>query len=291
MTVSPSVMRLRQASLGALGDHGRGDELVAGHVVRGGVVVVVLDGVGRGLGAGDGIGGRAATGEAGVSLLDTLPAVVAVHGPVAPDDAGDLPYADLVECLLDLLDVTDAGVRPGVAPVGKQVQVHAGAVELSAQRDDRRGVGDQAVHARIADDAHEVHGFAFVAGAGDRLRECCDLAQFAVATGLRDADRVLIDDASCADVLVPHFGVAHGAVEQADRLAAGGDEGVRPLLAERIVDRGLREFDRVERVVLRVRVLAPAVADDQDAGGIGRLGGGHRGRSRAGGVGERTIAA
>src|SRR5690606_3714557 len=59
-----------------------------------------------------------------------------------------------------------------------------------------------------------------------------------------------------------------------DVLAAGFDERPRPVAPQHVVHRGPGELDRVERVVLGVRVLAPAVADDQDQRGV--LGGGVR---------------
>jgi hypothetical protein len=85
------------------GDDAGGDELIAGHVGFGGVVVVVLDGLDGG-GEAWGVGED----EGAVGLFDARPAVVAVHGVVAAADGGDATDAELLHSGFDLADVVDA---------------------------------------------------------------------------------------------------------------------------------------------------------------------------------------
>src|SRR5208337_5550679 len=58
---------------------------------------------------------RLAVSQRAVSQLDALPAIVAVHGVIAPDHGSDFTDAQLAHFLLQLADVIPAAVWRGVA--------------------------------------------------------------------------------------------------------------------------------------------------------------------------------
>src|SRR5690606_8967277 len=92
--------------------------------------------------------------------------------------------------------------------------------------------------------------------------------QRAGAARLGDADGFLIDDAAGADVLMPDLAVAHGALGQADVFTAGADERPGPISPECVVDGRAGEAHGVEGLVLRIRILPPAISDDEDERGV-----------------------
>ena len=199
-----------------------------------------------------------------------LPAVVAVHGPVAADDRRDAPHADLLDLRFDLAHIVDARERSGVAPVGEEMDADAVGLESLALRQFEQGVEvfETAVHARIRTDAQQVQAGAGVLGAAHRFEKDFVAEERAVADRLADAHRVLIHDAPGAEVLVPDFAVAGGAFGDADLFAARVDER-GGILAHQLLGHGsLGKAHGVEGVVLAVGVGPPAVADDEDQRGV-----------------------
>ncbi|MNZ59880.1 hypothetical protein D3C78_779330 [compost metagenome] len=162
-----------------------------------------------------------------VGLGDTVPTVVAVHGVVTADQAGDPAFAQGLEGRVEQFDRRLRAFRRSVAAVEEGVQVDV----LSTALEGQFGHGDQvvmvAVHAAIGQQAHEMHGFAggdgFVHGRADgRVLE-----ELAVADRFGDASEVLIHHAAGAEVHVTDFGVAHLAIRKADVHAAARDQAVR----------------------------------------------------------------
>ena len=123
------------------------------------------------------------------------------------------------------------------------------------------------MHAGVADDAEKMQIRPIFQGIGRRrrsARRCRKTSPLRIALVMRD--RFLIDDPPGADVLVPDLAVAHRPLGQADVEPAGVDQHVRILGHQPVGDRMLGEIDGVGVVPLRIRILSPAVADDQNVG-------------------------
>ena len=75
-----------------------------------------------------------------------------------------------------------------------------------------------AVHAAWRNEAEEVQCAARLLRTRDGMEQRLVLEERTVGNRLRDARELLVDDASCADVRMPDFGVAHLPVRQADVL-------------------------------------------------------------------------
>ena len=243
-------------------DAGRRDELVTGRIRVGRLVVIGLHGLGgrsgfRGRGAGEGI----------VSGLHAFPAVVAVHGPEAAGDAGDLAETDLHEFGFELLEVAEAGGGRAVAAIHEGVDVDLREAFFLEQAEEGVEVGQGGVDAGFGAQAHQVDGAAGGLDVLDEAAEGLDLAHGGrIGEALVDADDLLVDDATGADVLVADFGVTHDADRQADIEAVGHDLGAGPILGEAARDRDVRQLHGVELVMLRVVVFTPTVADHQKYG-------------------------
>jgi hypothetical protein len=135
-------------------DPGRRDELVAllGRVER--LVVIRLHRGGRRRGRGV----RVFSGEHEIRLAHALPAVVAIHRPEAPAHGSDPAHADGAALLVHLLHVAESTLRRRVAAVGERMDEHLVRAEpvLLRLAEDAVEVLEHAVHAGIADDAHQV---------------------------------------------------------------------------------------------------------------------------------------
>ena len=228
-------------------------------------LVVLLAGVGRlqaGKGAVGGVFGGAVDDQV-VGGADAVPAVVAVHGVVAADQAGDAALAELGEGGVEQFDGGLGAAWRGVAAVEEGVQVDLLGAALRGQL----GHGDQvvlvAVHATVGEQAEDMHG---LAGTG-RLVHCASehgvLEELAVTDGLGHPGEVLVNHAAGAEVHVTDFGVAHLPVGQAHVHAGTGDQTVRLGGAQAVVDRCVGGEDGV---VFGAFAVTEAIQDDQDQG-------------------------
>ncbi len=200
-----------------------------------------------------------AVNEQVVSFFYAVPAVVTVHGV---ETAYDRCYhaGALGAVLFNLADepYTAAGVC--VATVHKAVQIHF--FEAVVLGDVAQGVHvvERRVHTAGRGEAHEVHGLACGGAVFECLFDFRIVVDFARFNGFVDFYEVLIHDAACADVEVAYLGVAHLAVGQTDKFAAGLQFGVGICLDKIVPVRGWCAVDGVGMVVL---ANAPAVKDDK----------------------------
>ena len=253
----------RLVGLGAVvvADHHRLDELV-------GDVLLV-----RGLDRADGRLGsrRLRVHDRVVGLLRPVPAPVAVHAPVAASDGPD--PAGAPQPALDLLDVSGAVVRQGVAPVRESVDHQVRDPLLAGQLDDRLDVLPAGVDPAVRDQPDRVQAPApGLARRAAGVAQGLVLEEAAVGDRVVDARQVLLDDRAGAQVEVADLGVAHLAVGQADVPSRGGESRVRI---------GGPELVEVRRVRLRHGV-AGAVGGQAEAVEDHERQGGHRHARRPG---------
>ena len=124
----------------------------------------------------------------------------------------------------------------------------------------RAHVVDVRVDAAVRDEPEQVDVAVPLARAPERRDERLVLEEAAVPDRPVDTLEVLVEHAAGADREVADLGVAHLPGRQADRLAGGGEAGVRTLRPEPVEDRRARELDRVPGARRRE---APAVEDDE----------------------------
>ena len=144
---------------------------------------------------------------------------------------------------------------------------------------------EQAVHAGIGTESHEVQLGAARFHPGERGAPDGIAGDLTVGDRLRDAHDLLVDDPARADVLVSNLAVAHHAFGHTDIEAAGLDQRDRIVGVQPVVARLAREVHGVERVLCRIRVLAPAVANDKEHGSALRT---HGEKRLAGAAAGRT---
>ena len=203
-----------------------------------------------------------------ISLLHAIPAVVAVHGEVAADQAGDPALAQAGEGGLQQFDGALRALGRRVAAVEEGVQVDLLGTAPSCQL----GHGDQvvlmAVHAAIGQQAEDVHGLAAGGGLVHGGADVRVLEEVAVADGLGHASEVLIHHATGAEVHVADFRVAHLPIRQADIHAATRDQAMGLGGTQTVVD---RRVGSVDGVVFGAVAVSEAVENDQYQG-FGRNG-------------------
>ncbi len=183
--------------------------------------------------------------------LGAVPALVAVHRVIAAGHASH-PAPRGLQRALQLGHIAGTGVRGGVAAVGERVHHHVGYSLLPRELEQVLQVLHARVHAAVRDQAEQVQPL----GVLHRLDQDLALPEVCVA----DAAQILLDHGARAEVEVPNLRVAHLALREPDRFAAGGQLGVRMLLPQLVEDRRLGQVDRIARPRLGD---SPAVQDDQ----------------------------
>ena len=148
------------------------------------------------------------------------------------------------------LDVVDGAERTCKALASHGAQHLVLIDSISARR---------AATAGRADEAEQMDPSGSRAGSFEGRSQDRVLREPAVADRVGDPHQFLIDDASGAEILVPHLGIAHhrtrSTAGQAHVLAAGGDERRRPFRREAIGD-GAGAAQALARVEREVRVAA-----------------------------------
>ena len=198
-----------------------------------------------------------------VGLLDPVPAVVAVHGEVAADQAGDAPLAELGERGVEQFDGRLGALWWSIAAVEKGVQVDPLGATLGRQLGHGGDVLLVAVHAAVGQQAEDVHRLAGAYRLIDRATDGRIVEELAVANGLGHPGEVLVHDAAGAEVHMADLGVAHLPVRQAHVHAAAGDQTMGLGGAQVIVH---RRVGSVDGVVLGAVAVAEAIEDDQYQG-------------------------
>ena len=119
----------------------------------------------------------------------------------------------------------------------------------------------------VADEPEKMQPPAWFCRLGERFLDDGVGRQLAVGDGFGDAGQVLVNDAPRAQVEVPDLGVAHLAVRQA-HVEPAGAQAARGVFLHHLVSEGRTPQDRRVAVAFgvlgRVRVDAPAVADDEN---------------------------
>ncbi len=71
---------------------------------------------------------------------------------------------------------------------------------------------------------------------------------------------------------MPYFAVAHHAVRQSDIFTGGVNLDPGVLCSQRIVDWRLPQHDGIVVVKVRIRIMAPAITDDENNGAFAEFG-------------------
>ena len=151
-----------------------------------------------------------------VRLLDAVPAVIAVHGEVATDQARNAAFAEVFEGLVQQLNRRGRAFGRGVAAIQERVQVDLFGAALERQFGHGHQVVLMAMHATVGQQAHDVHGLALGNSLVDRRAKGRVFEELAIADRFGDTGEVLIHHAASAQVHVANLGVAHLPVRQAD---------------------------------------------------------------------------
>jgi hypothetical protein len=191
--------------------------------------------------------------------LDPLPAAVAIHGEEAPADRCD-GAAGAGQGVLDLGKPGHGRTRRGIPTVRDHVQQRSDLV-FRAQLDQGQEVADMAVHTAVGDQAQQVQRPAFGRCGEDRAHQGRVGQEGLVGDGIVDEDQVLAHDASAAQGEVPHLGITHLTVGQANPAPGGVEDG------ERITEQVLvepRGTGRCNGIVQFAWVDPEAVHDHKD---------------------------
>ena len=192
-----------------------------------------------------------------------FPVLVSVHGVVAAGHAGHAGAGLISDGREQVAHIARAAVWGAVATVHEAVDAH-GHLTSVGQGAERLQVADVAVHAPVGEQPGQMQT---AAGAGRRIQQGGEYGvggKAAVLQSQINAGHVLINNASRADIKVPHLGIAHVTRRQAHvparsrkaRMGAGG--------VERVQVGGLRQPWGVARTGLG---QAPAVQNKQQGGG------------------------
>ena len=174
-------------------------------------------------------------------LLLAVPFFVAVHGIVAPTDAGDLSDVVLAHLLLQLLDVARAVGGQRVASIHEAVHEDALHAVLLGHAQQRVKMVLVRVHAAVRKQPEQVQPPVPGAGLGHRIEQHRVFLEFTVLDHEIDLGDVHVHDAPGADVEVADLAVAHLPGGQPDIASAGVDQRVGELGQQAIVIRFARQ--------------------------------------------------
>ncbi len=194
-----------------------------------------------------------------VSLLDALPALVAVHGVVAAANCCDHACA-LLAVVLNFGQEACAALGVGVTAVHERMQIHFAQTVGLGRVAQGVEVLQRRVYAAGRRQAHEVDGHIVLLGIAERADYLGILLERAVLDGAVDLHQVLIHHAAAADVEVTHLRVAHLAVGQTYVLATGLELGMRILLHQPV---HVRCRGVVNGVILLVIAQSISIQDNQ----------------------------
>ena len=220
-----------------------------------------LDGVGRLL--------ALAFEDADHGLLNTLPALVAVHGEVTSNNGSDLAETDLLSVVDDSLHVAGTGLGVGITTVTEEVDVDLGHADLLGDVEESEKVVDVRVDTTVRDQTEQVQTAVALLCAGEALDDVVDLVEFALLDGLVDADNVLPDDSAGANVQVTDLTVSHETLGKTDserrgfelRVALGN---LAALLGELVHPGSVGVQDGVTLVGRLLASDTPSVNADED---------------------------
>ena len=169
---------------------------------------------------------RVAAHDRRIRLLDAVPALVAVHRPVAAGDACRSRPCRRA-CSTSCATIARAALRRRVAPVEERVHDDRTPARSRAV-DEREEVLERAVHPAVRDEAEEVQPAAASPWPRRWRRRSpgsSPSVPSATATSMREMS--IMRDAPGAEVQVADLAVAHLPGRKADVGAAGADERVR----------------------------------------------------------------
>lgn len=98
---------------------------------------------------------------------------------------------------------------------------------------------------------------------GDAIVQGLVVKEGFVADCVGDPHQLLIDDSPSTNVLMSDFAVSHDSVGQSDVFPGSVNLSVGVFLQQSVVDRSVRKMDGVAVVEFRMRIVAPAVSNNQ----------------------------
>ena len=200
-----------------------------------------------------------------IGFLHAIPQVIAVHGPIAALDGGDLAHADFLDFGFQFLHVLDAAGGGHVASIHEAMDIHVLHAALLAHFQQSIQVGIVAMHAAVAQQTHQVNGLAGLLGGIQGMDQGRFLKKLAVLNILGDTGQFLIHDTASAHIQVAHFTIAHLAVRQTHVHAAGAQLGIGVLGLQRVQ---MRRALLIDRIALMSRIDAEAIHNDQSRHGL-----------------------
>ena len=209
------------------------------------------------------LGRRAARRHQGViGQGNAIPAIVAVHGVIAPGDGGDTNAGNRLRGGDEIGDIA-LGARRRHVPAISEDMHHDGDAMAGDDPRERRDLPQVTVYAAVRDDPQDMADTLALPELGGEFRKDGIAGQGAVGDRLIDARHDLGDHPAGADIHMADLGIAHLVVGQADIGARGGEQAMGTARHETVPDRGMGLGDGV---VLHRLAIAPAVEDAQHDG-------------------------
>ena len=202
-----------------------------------------------------------AFGKEFIGLLDAIPVVVSVHGPVTTDDACDRSHTVFFEAILKFSDDFGASLRRRVASVGKKMKEKFFGFASFGKFEEGVEMFDVGMNGALSHHADKMHGGIVFFDVLKGFDEGKVAKKRSVLRGERDAGHVLVDDASRAKCDVSHFAVSRFSPGKTDGGAGGLDKG-EGIVAIKFVDSGF--FGVANGISLVGSTLAPSVKNNKN---------------------------
>ena len=196
-------------------------------------------------------------------FFNALPALVAVHGVVAANEAHELSrFTGFRKLALERFHKSQTALGIGVAAVHESVNVDMLNAFTAGKVDEGQKMVKTRMYAAVGKESHQVKR---LAGSFEVLKHRAAfglLKELILRTGAVDAHQILIDHAAGADVEVADFGIAHLTFGQAYVFAVGAKLRVRVPGGKTFNEGRVRRADGVGRVC-GTAADAPAVENHE----------------------------
>ena len=182
-----------------------------------------------------------------ISLLDTLPAGITIHGIIASDHGSDLTRG-LFHVILQLTDKTLSTLRIRVPAVHKTMNKGFLDPELLRQITQGKHVIERTMYPTVRNQSHEMHLFPVLLGIVKRLHDFRILCNGMISTRPVYLHQILVNYPSGPNIQVSDFGIPHLTVRQPHILPA------RVQQSTRIITCQFRDV-RSRRTPYRIRMI------------------------------------
>ncbi len=188
--------------------------------------------------------------------LHPIPTLISIHRPKTAANQPRLTIAGLGKMSQQLLQITQTAGGRHIAPIQKAMHVSFRHSLLLSQLQQSQQMLKMAMHAAVGKQAQQVQAASFGLSRLTGSQQLRILSKIPVGYGLINGRQILVNHSACANIQMPHFGIAHQPRRQAHRQTTSRQLSMRAALPERVK---IRQLSQRKRIARQASFQAPAI--------------------------------